>query len=256
MKFNTIAWVVGACLAAAASVQAQITTLDYTGLVTSGTSQSLPTGLGYMMTLPKTGFTGEYTAQITLEGSASNDSLQMLSFSVDFIGTGASKGFSVGVNALPFPLENYGGLDFQPQDPSLGNDYIDVLTAKNGSIDGARLNLDIQVANEPEVDFRIGSYGDKFGYTYGSPLGTCDDLRDEGGPKTNYSGGAISPCSIASRNKVTGSWTVSNSAGVSKATPANVERRAVAPEIDVASMGGAMTLLLGGLAVVRGRRRS
>ena len=241
MKSKTIPLVAVACLAAAASVDAQITTLDYTGLVTSGTSSYLPDGLGYMMTLPKTGFTGEYTAQITVEGSASNYSLQMLSYSFNFVGTGASQGFSVNVNALPFVLENYGGLDFQPQDPTVGNDYIDLLTEKNGSIIGARLNLDVQTPDEPEVDLRIGSYGDKFSYTYGSQLGGCSDLRDFGGPKTSYSGGEISPCSIASRNKITGAWSVA--------------KPATAPEIDAASLGSAMTLLLGGLAVVRGRRR-
>jgi hypothetical protein len=241
MKLKTIPWIGFACLAAAASVDAQITTLDYTGLVTSGTSSYLPDGLGYMMTLPKTAFTGQYTAQITLEGSASNYSLQMLSYSINFAGTGASQGYAVNVNTLPFPLENYGGLYFEPEDPTVGNDYIDLLTAKNGSITGARLNLDVQVAGEPEVDLRIGSYGDKFAYTYGSELGGCSDLRDETGPKTRYSGGEITPCAITSRNKTTGVWTVA---------------RATAPEIDVASIGSAMTLLLGGLAVARGGRRS
>jgi hypothetical protein len=193
------------------------------------------------MSLPKTAFTGEYTAQFTLTGSASNYSLAIASFSVNFVGTGAWSGFSTVFNQLPQNLVNFGGLDYQNLDPLGGNQYIDFETAKNGTIDAARMNVDLQDVFGTDTDFRIGSHGDIFSYTYGSPDGSCAALRDENGPGTRYSGPAISPCAITSRDKTLGTWTVG---------------KATAPEIDVASLGSAMTLLLGGLAVIGGRRRS
>jgi hypothetical protein len=69
--------------------------------------------------------------------------------------------------------------------------------------------------------------GDSISYTFANNEGGCD---------TN-TGATINPCTLHVGNPTAGVWSVTQ-----------------APEIDPASAGGGLALLLGGLAVMRGRR--
>ena len=75
----------------------------------------------------------------------------------------------------------------------------------------------------------IGPTGDSISYVYEGSNGPCTQQRSGGGPN---------PCTVVASSNSAGAWQVTR-----------------APEIDPASAATGLTLLLGGVAVLRGRRK-
>lgn len=206
------------------AVRAQVTTL---------TLQEPFSGLVGIEGPPTTAFTGELFASITLDGSikANDLTLESSSFAVGgYTYVGDTK------TSIWAPLTTGPGV-------SLGNgpgNYIDIQEAGNsGQIDGAfavingfkftGLNGPVTVVSEEDM-ISIGPYGASIWdeYLNGAPCGTVS------------AGRAVDPCTLTGMsNSMSTTWTVSTTR---------------TPEIDPGSAASGLTLLLGGLAVLRGRR--
>jgi hypothetical protein len=220
---------------------AQITTLDYQGYLMYGSSTYLPTNFVQpintpIVTLPTTGASGEFTADLTLSGSLSANNLVLTSYDVNFAGKSGNESFSVGP-IVPGPA---------PLIPLLSVSCINAdacyqLTSANGAITGATLFFSNTTYHSSPEFATIGTSGDSFSYTYATSNGGCENLVPHGPPgNPYYAGPTINPCGLGVSNSKAGVWTVSTQK---------------APEIDPASAVSGLTLLLGGVAVLRGRRK-
>jgi hypothetical protein len=209
------------------AANAQTTTLDYQGSVMYGISTYLPFGQTQAMPLPSANFTGAFTASIILTGSLSANNLSLVSYDISLNGTNGTNFSLANISAFP-PIigvtTNFCGVA----------SCIDITTS-NGAITGAIIDLSSTPYHGSQVQVAIGPTGDSFSYLFATANGTCENyLPGDGSP---YTGSAINPCTVSTKNIKAGVWTATQ-----------------APEIDSASAAGGLALLVGGVAVLRGRR--
>jgi hypothetical protein len=227
------------------AVQAQVTVLDYQGNVITGLSTYLPSGFTtptQTYSLPTAGYTGTVSVEITLSGSLAANDLTLTSFKSNLAGT---DGTNVSLYVGPGPLSNFtpsGSTQIDFCGP--GDGCID-FTTSHGAITGATIGISGSTYHSAFDTLSIGPGGDSLSYLYGSVNGGCQSVplvhgTNSAGTVFTYSGPTIRPCSINAGSSAAGTWTVT---GV-----------LAAPEIDPASAAGGLTLLLGGIAVLRGRR--
>jgi hypothetical protein len=225
-------------LAAPITGNAQITTLDYQGYLMNGSSTYLPTYFTQpinnpIVTLPTMGASGEFTADLTLSGSLSANNLVITSYDVSFIGKNGTSFSDNNIMPAPEPL------DTQLSVTCLSMDACVQLTSAKGTITGATLFFSNTGYHSSFEFATIGTSGDSFSYEYATTSGTCENMVPQGPPGSPYyAGPTINPCSLGVSNSKAGVWTVS------------------VPEIDPSSAAGGLTLLLGGVAVLRARRKT
>jgi hypothetical protein len=223
-------------LAGSIAANAQTTTLDYQGNVMNGTSAYLPAGFAtqtIMPPLPTLPVTGTLNVSIILSGSISANDLELVSYGASFSGSNGTS-FSLYAGAGPYPIIQEGAPDFCNGTGSC----IDLTTAK-GAITGATIDLVDNPYNGSRSEATIGPTGDSFSYLYATSNGTCQDmfLGITTGPGYYYPGPTINPCTVQVSNTKAANWTITQT-----------------PEIDSTSAAGDLTLLLGILVVLRGRR--
>jgi hypothetical protein len=205
---------------------AQITTLEYqsNALTGSTTYYSNPTS-AYLLTpqqfaasFTTTPFIGNITASLNLVGG---DSLSGVVNVMGYNGTSIDLVFDVSaadVVGPPLTFSAYAG----------SNGTVD-LTTSNGAVTGATMDVDFSSYHGPNMFLEIGPSGDSVSYTYAGVNGPCTSQGSGGGPN---------PCTVVASSKSAGVWQVTR-----------------APEIDPASAASGLTLLLGGLTVLSGRRK-
>jgi hypothetical protein len=235
MKRKTIGLLTVLLLIGPVAANAQTTTLEYQGNVMGGSSTYLPSGYTTLYPsppLPNLPFAGTFTASVMLSGSLSANDLELVSYGVSFSGSNGTS-FALGVDAGPAPVIPEG-----PPFCSAGGSCIG-LTTVNGAITGATIDFINNNSLGLESVATIGPTGDSFSYSYTTTNGGCEDMfyGNPTGPGFYYPGKTINPCTVNVSDTKAGDWTVTRT-----------------PEIDSASAAGAFTLLLGGLAVLRGRR--
>ena len=223
------------------AANAQITTLTYEGDFMTGTSTYLPTGLAvptngsFPPTLPTSPTIGAFTATLVVDGSLQANDLNLVSYSFSFIGSNRAGTIAPYLPAGPAPFTYFGGAP----DFCGGSGCIDLTTSKGGRITGATIGINAAIYNGSLDQIGIGPGGDSLSYVWGAD-GSCENhVNTTPGGGGIYMGGTINPCRVNVSNKEAGEWHVSTTQ---------------VPEIDPASAGGGLTLLLGGLAVLRGRR--
>jgi hypothetical protein len=230
-----------AIVVAPLAVSAQTTSLDYQGNVMSGSSSYLPTGFTYPSegnaVLPSTPFTGTYTASITLTGSLAANDLFITSYTLSLNGnngygyTDESSSDSAGPSS-PIFIESPGGTSFCG---SLSGSCID-LTSANGAITGASIEIFSSGYHVSTTVFGIAASGDFYNSQANGTNGSCQ-YEIPSSPGAVYTGPTINPCAVIAGNEAAGTWTVSQT-----------------PEIDASSAVSGMMLLIGGAAVLRGKR--
>jgi hypothetical protein len=218
------------------TTNAQTTTLDYQGYVMGGTSTTPPPGsppsLIDIGSLTPISTMATFNAELTLSGSPAQNNLAIVSYDIN-VNTN---------NGNRFAFVNLGG--GLPTAPIVGGascsslTYETIgcirLTASGNTLSGANFNLQTDWAKAPNFQLNIGPGGDAFGYHVAA--GNC---RAATGVYTiTYVGAAAnSPCTVNVSNSTAGAW-----------------RAESAPEMDPASAASGLTLLLGCLLVLRGRR--
>jgi hypothetical protein len=226
MNNKILAMLTVGLMAAPIAAPAQITTLDYQSALSGGTTYynnptppQLLTPQQFAASFTSAPFTGNITASLQESGSAGGE---VLSGTVNVTGSaGTNINLSFGLAAL-----EYGSPPFLAFDGSSGT--VNLLMS-NGAITGATMDITFSSYHEPTMFLTIGPTGSAtLDYLYNGTNGPC---TQQGADEPN-------PCTLTA---------ASNSAGVWQATGA--------PEIDPASAASGLTLLLGGLAVMRGRRK-
>jgi hypothetical protein len=227
------------------AASAQETTLDYQGYVMGGTSTTYigpePPPLAGVLPFSQlvsapVSTTATIDATLTYSGSLAQNDLVIDSYEVNLTANNGQT-FSL-LNILqgfggPLTLDGtsacYGG----PQSVCI------TLTASGNTVTGASIELRQTFSKPEDFDLSIGPNGDSFSYsTYGigsDSILAGTDCRNPGG--VTFVGPArASPCTMDVSNPTAGLWTVA------------------APEINPNSAPSALTLLLGGLVALRGRR--
>jgi hypothetical protein len=227
------------------AASAQVSTLDYQGYIMGGTS----TTYIYPAPLPPNGAPlsqiesapiatkASFDAIVTYSGSLAHNDLVIDSYEVDLTANNGQKfelqGIGLGINSS-FTMNGTTSCGLLRG----GGTYSCIgLTTSGNTITGATINLENMVAHSDNFDLSIGPSGDAFSYSqYGIGLGGVNCTNGVSGlagtflgPKGDY------PCTMNVGNSSAGAWTQ-------------------APEIDPASAAGGLTLLLGGLSILRGRR--
>jgi hypothetical protein len=213
------------------AANAQTTTLDYQGTVMNGISIYLPVGQTQATPLPTANFTGTLTASLTLTGSLSANDLTLVSYDINLNGRSNGTIFSL-TNITAGPpdvIREPGGPIF------CGTTSCIDLTTSHGAFTGATIDLTSFTYHSNFEHVVIGPTGDSFSFAFGNVNGGCESIL----PANNapYMGPTINPCRADASNSKAGVWTVTRT-----------------PEIDPASAVSGLTLLLGGVAVLRGRR--
>jgi hypothetical protein len=113
------------------------------------------------------------------------------------------------------------------------------IRTKNHSHLGASIDINGYGTHQDSTSIVIGPSGDSLDFTYIRQEVGCGTIANTFGG-TVYQGATINPCTLEVSNKTAGGWLVTTTQ---------------APEIDPASAASGLTLLLGGLAVLRGRRK-
>src|SRR5487761_156041 len=229
----TIACLTTLGLALASTVNAQTTTLAYRGELVTGTSTSLlsgTTGPPDLLPLTPLPFSGFVSGTITFSGSLAADNLALVSYDFRLRGTDGS---DIGLYALPAGFS--GGPNFCGLDSCIDLTLLDGVTPV-----GATVDLAYDEYHEPQSDLIASPAGDSVSYEQAGSYGSCQSLQDTYYPDGTaaYTGPTIRDCTTDASNIDPGRWTV-----------------VPAPEFDPASGYAALTLLLGGLAMLRGRRR-
>jgi hypothetical protein len=214
------------------AVNAQTTTLDYQGTVMSGISTYLPVGQTAATPLPTANLTATLTASLTVTGSLSARDLFLVSYDINLNGRSNGTDFSLThITAGPPDVIREGGAvptfcDFTT--------CID-LTTSHGAFTGATIDLSNNPFHTSFDHVVIGPTGDSFAFIFATTNGSCESIL----PTHNapYTGPTINPCKANASNGEAGVWTVTRT-----------------PEIDPASAVSGLTLLLGGVAVLCGRR--
>jgi excisionase family DNA binding protein len=215
---NIVAGVAACLLASAAS--AQITTLDYTGSTMTGTVTSMQANS--FVQNPITGF---YTAELVIQGGV------LSSYSAMFYGS----------NGAVLPMETFAGA-FVSGGPG------PVWSGPSAEIDfngGAPIfGFTSTNYNGSNMSVSLGA-DDSFSYLWGHN-GTCAAQIPTYPDGTAYSN---TMCAVSVSAPTPGTWSVVGAAAV-----VNASASTAAPEMDPAGAMGALLLLAGGLAVLRGRR--
>lgn len=214
---------------------AQTTTLEYQGDLLTGTSTTLLSGAtGTLAGLPLTGspYAGQITGTITVSGQPDSADLTLVAYEFSLIG---QDGSDIDLIAGPTPLDNLGA----PPNSFCGDGCID-LTVLDDSFVGATLDLTNSSYHTSPEHFVISPSGDSVSYLLATSSGTCQNEPATGNPDGTftYEGPTIHDCSIQAANSDSGRWSV-----------------VTVPELDEPSALGAVTFLLGALAVVCGRKR-
>ncbi len=208
---------------------AQQTTLDYQGSTMSGTA-AISTNDCCQNTQSGPA-TGTLDASIVLNGSLSANDLTVTSLNITVNGQSGLPGFTSGVLAenpgSPFVYQQNSNTSWTLE-AALGvfnapPDGLQLTTA-NGAITGATISYESVEYHQPSYDVNIGGGSDS--YNYGSAYGCAFQLNS-----------CFFQMDVSSSRP--GHWTVTTT---------------TAPEIDPASAAGGLTLLLGSLLVLRGRR--
>jgi hypothetical protein len=227
------------CVVGPLTATAQTTTLDYLGYVMGGTSTLLPAnyvGPVPLAPLQTISTIGAFDAQVTFSGSVDQNDLAIVSVHADF----------TGYNGNVFQFTNLGGgpnifttpqAGEQCQTESFSVSGCVNLTTSGEAVTGATFALSSDYIKGSNYKVIIGPNGDSFSYSYpNQPVQSCTPVFGSGeaftGSTTNP------PCTVNVSNPTAGVWSVAS-----------------APEIDPKGMAGGLTLLLGSLAVLRGRRR-
>jgi hypothetical protein len=214
------------------AANAQTTTLDYQGTVMNGISTYLPVGQTQATPLPSADFTGTLTASLTVTGSLSARDLTLVSYDINLNGRS---------NGTIFSLTHItaGPPDVIREAQGVVPNFCDTtncidLTTSHGAFTGATIDLTSFSYHTSFEHVVIGPTGDSFAFLFANTNGTCENILPHDAP---YMGPTINPCTASASNGEAGVWTVTRT-----------------PEIDPASAVSGLTLLLGGAAVLRGRR--
>jgi hypothetical protein len=212
------------------AANAQITTLEYQSNLTGNTTylgyNPIPlnreTQEQFAAAFDHAPFIGNITASFVI---VQNGSDEFLSGGVSVMGVGyngTNIDFGSGVLAdnirdtsQPLQLRS-----------AFGTGTIDLIKS-NGAITGATMQLYFSGYHEPEISLSISPDD----HAYVSYLDATNGLCTLLGPDNP------NPCTVSASSKSAGVWQVTQ-----------------APEIDPASTASGLTLLLGGVAVLRGRR--
>jgi len=205
------------CSSAYAAAIDTTATLDYTGSTMSGTMTSVQGNA-----IVTSSITGWLTAEIVVQNNNT-----LLSYGADFHTS----------NGVDLPLEQFGGAFVSTGYPApvyTGPAASITLTESQGQVTGAMFAFDSHNYNGSNMFLSIGP--DSFNYVWGHN-GTCADHQSviDG----SFSGIDTSICSATLATQTPGTWAA---------------KAVAAPEIDPKGAVGAIALLAGGLAVLRGRR--
>lgn len=232
MQWRVVALMAASLAFGTGMAQAQSTVLEYQGNIMIGTNTSLPTGQS-SLPLPSAPFGGYFTALINLEGPIGPTSLMLQSWQVNLDGTNGINLTFGGGNEAPILLNCcLNGSGF------VGPDEIGITTL-DGAITGATMGIGLNFYHSPTAEITIGPAGDSIFYQYGTTQGACENMVPAYSGGSPYEGPPINPCLVDASTDKPGRWTVS-----------------AAPEIDPRFGITALTLLLGGLAVLRGSHRA
>jgi hypothetical protein len=204
---------------------AQITTLEYQNTVTGSTTfYNYPappldlTPQQFAAAFSSAPFAGTITASFTVTGESAGAFLTGAVNVVGYGGTDIDLVFDVdALGRAPGTLYAFNG----------SSGTVDV-TGSHGAITGATMDLTFSSYNEPTMYLYIGPTNDSLYYVYADATGPC---TQQGSDEPN-------PCTLGASNNSKGVWQVSR-----------------VPEIRPASAAAGLTLLLGGVAVLRGRRK-
>jgi hypothetical protein len=204
---------------------AQTATLEYQSNALTGsttyysnpTSPYLLTPQEFAASFATTPFIGNITASLNLVGG---DSLSGMVNVMGYNGTSIDLGFDVNATNL--------GNASQPFSAFAGSSGTIDLIKSNGAITGATIDVAFSSYHGSNMFLAIGPNGDSVSYTYAGVNGAC---TQQGAAEPN-------PCTVVASSKSAGVWLVTQAA-----------------EIDPASAASGLTLLLGGLTVLRGRRK-
>jgi hypothetical protein len=222
-------------LIAPLTVCAQESAFDYDNTVT-GTSTTLESGQPLTEQLTSTPFTGSLDGTLTLTGTAGAPG-SLLDFTFTVSGLPAPDSFSGSL--VPF-----GGSGDEYCSPIAGCVTLDVL---NGAVTGATANLNDEVYNGPSDTVSITPTGVVFDSILAPPpaggTGCSAPTQVSYGPSGGtYVGPTVNDCTVTAAGVGPGTWSD---------PPANS-----APEISAASAPSAITLLIGALLVLCGRKSS
>ncbi len=232
-----------ACLVCGTAAAAQTTVLEYQGELLTGSSTSLPTGtvgpcIGCGFSLATEPFVGEISGSITFSGSPAAGNLTLTSYDFTLTGSG---GANFPLNAGPSPIIPIG-----PPYCADNGSCIDLIILGQ-SVVGAALELISTPYHSDQSYMTVGPGGDSVSYVRSPPGatgGTCTNevqgMQNPNDGTFTYTGPTIHNCTIAASNTDPGRW--------------RVLPPTAAPELDWASAYAALTLLLGGLAVLRRHR--
>ncbi len=232
-------WMIAFSLAAVSVVaRAQNTTLDYQGYVMGGTStvEVVPFGEGVIgVASSPISTTATFDATITYSGSVAQNNLVIDSYQINVTAN----------NGQNFELQEIGqGLyPTGSQCPGAGGQTGCLsLNTSGNTVTGATITLDYKGAGGHTTffDVSIGPNGDAFSeMLWGNGAYGCSNSNSQGA--FNYVGPAsANPCTMNVSNPTAGVWTTAPVVPV--------------PEIDPTSAASGLTLLLGSMLVLRGRR--
>jgi hypothetical protein len=229
---------------------AQTVTLDYQNNQVSGTYTYLPTGMTATnapdVPLPEASFSGSLTGSITYTAVyyPSNGFQNYIIDNAQFTLTGA--------NGTPVTFEDLPQLGYFGNNTGPGQlDFFDVnnggsliVQTVDGVPDGATVDFRNYTYNASNSQLDIGASGVSASYLWqggfgGECVNQLEPAHDPGGGFV-YSGPEVPICTLTATSSSPGTWTAMT---------------AIAPEIDPATAGSALTLLAGLAATVRARRR-
>jgi hypothetical protein len=219
------------------AAQAQVTTLEFQSSSVIGTDYQLQTGGTSLTAVP---ITGSIMATMVFYGPISN--LTLVSYNINLTGSdGVSAGLGNSYNAdsgYPNgekPFNGAGTTTF-----GINGEGLITANVAEGNITSATLNLNTSnlKGGGTNASANPSSASVEFNLNLGS-LGGCENLIPGFGyaPVSPYTGKTITGCHGGAGGP--GTWTVTK-----------------APEIDPATAASGLTLLLGGMAVLRGRKRA
>jgi hypothetical protein len=218
--------------------QAQTETLDYQGYVMGGTSTTeiVPANAAPLQSAPVS-TTATFDASVTFSGSLAQNDLVIDSYQINLTANnGASFEFQ---NLAPLQNSPFFAINGESECAPGGIDELGgcvTLTTSGNTVTGATFNLRHDGYHEsvPSFVITIGPNGDAFSDSYSGVLNVNCGLNGDNSQGTFVGPASAFPCTMNVSNPTAGVWT--------------------APEIDPATATSGLALLLGGVAVLRGRR--
>jgi hypothetical protein len=204
---------------------AQITNLEYQSSALTGSTSyynnpippELLTPQQFAASFSTAPFVGSITESLSVISSGGLESVSGVVNLTGYNGTNINLGVDLSaVGEASQPLSAYAG----------ASGTIDLIESK-GAITGATMDITFSSYHSPTMYLTIGPTGDSFSYIYAGTNGPC---TQQGADEPN-------PCTIGAFSDSAGVWHASR-----------------VPEIDPAAASGGLTLVLGGLAALRGRR--